>query len=199
MISLKDLNNYDIQNIDVNKLLKSSLNRKDILLNAAIIFVAAICILKILDSRNATYQSITNDIATLDKKISAIADFEKAKTKLNLSLNGLPEGLNAMNMIIETTNAMAIDNEVQISSVDPLGQESTDFYTKTTLRLKANSEHYEALGNFLKEIEDSNDNMRLESCQITAGTGDIRRREMQDDLPKVINAEFIIASIQFKK
>lgn len=191
MLTLKDIKELDLNNIDFAKLAKGFIQRKDFLLNFTLIIVTLFLLVKIYDSRKNTIQNTKTKIKALEEKINVISDYQNAQTELEKTISTLPKGLIEMDSIIEKINDFAIKYNIQISSFNPLGTENIVYYTKTGLRLAITSPSYENLGFFIHDIESSDYNFRVERWSATPAPN--------DPSAKQISSTIEITSIDFVK
>ncbi len=202
MLSLKDLKEFDVKNIDVAKLLKGIQQRTDVLINVALILGTLFFIGNIYSRRQAKVRDLTVKITALEGKIKAISDYEKSKDELSRSIDSLPKGIAESDAMVNKINEFAITHNIQILSFVPADSKATDLYSKRNLRMTIATSRYENLGLFVKDIENSGYNLRVERWSASLqGIALSRQREMQGDEPPTqqINAEIEIAAIDFKK
>lgn len=199
MITLKDLKEYDIKNVDIGKFLKTIQQRKDILAGIVLVAITLMTANDILSKERVKTRDLSQKISLLEKKIKAIDSYKKAKGQLTALVKSLPQGLPEADNIIQKVNSLAIDHDLQISSFAPSNRIENDFYNQVNLKLTVSSNDYKNLVLFIKDIEQSPYNLRVElwSAKIERKQKrTVNTTNQREALPS-ISAELELSSIYF--
>jgi hypothetical protein len=203
-MNIQELSQYDIKNIDVTKTFKTLLRRKDILANIAIVFLAIFLANQILGARKAKVQILKNEAQTLQSKVTTVSEYESESKRFSNYVSALPQGPRDINGIVNKLNEFATKNDVQIATFSPSGQTSNDLFDVVKVRINISAKNFKNIGFFIYDIENSNNNLRVESWAIGSPSTYTRRRwpkttissETKDE---TVNVEVEIASIIFKQ
>lgn len=203
MITLKDLKEYDVKNIDAAKLMKTLQQRTDIVINIALVVITLMTVNNILTKNRVKSRDLTQKISLLEKKIKAIENYEKSKKNLVGFVKSLPQGLPEADSIIQKVNALAVDRGLQISSFAPGDRTENVIYKQVSLRLNVASHEYSKLVLLTKDIERAPFNLRIQSWSAKM---EPKRRKLTklpkglnaDIEPSIINSELELSSISFQ-
>jgi len=196
MLTLKDLKDYDIKNIDIQKLVNVVVRRQDYLLNLVLVLATIFAVVKILDYQKQRAFRLEQEVVTLEKKIKAISEYESAEKDVKNFVNSFPQGLLETNNIINRINDLAVARNIQILSFDPAERNTTELYEKTNIRLVLTGDNYEDIGLFAQDIENSNDNFLVQkwSASLVENRNPVTGISQQQ-----ISVEMVISCIYFRK
>lgn len=199
MLSLSDLKNYDVKNIDATKLLRNLQSRRDILINLVVLVATLFAIAKIYENRTIAARTLNTQIKALEEKVKAIVAYEDSKAKLDQFIATLPTGLGGPSEIVEKINSLAIMHNIQIFSLAPSTTTAADTYSKIIFRLSVAAPKYEDLGQFVADIENGKHNLRVDRWTASINEPLSRERRPEEQSAKQITAEMEIAAYTFKK
>ena len=188
MLTFNDLKNYDLKNVDVNKLSKSIVQRKDVLACLGIIAVAFIVLFNMMSSYRSKIGTLNTKIKTMEKKSKVLDECTNAKKELESLVSSLPKGLSKSDEIVAKINNYAIARNILVQSFSPSGNMEGEFYTQTTIQISLLAPSYSELGNFIQEIEHSPYNIRVDRWM----------GENIQNSNEQIKAEIDVSSIAFK-
>lgn len=197
MLTLKDLSEYDIKNVDVGKLIKDLMNRKDILVNIAVILVTLFLFKKVVGVQNKTIIQLKSQTANIKEKMDALADYEAIKKQADNYIDKLPQGIGRVDNIVEKVNELAVSRGIKILSFTPSGKNKDDFYEITRVKLSIEAPRYEDAAYFVSDIEKSDLNLRVENWSISLGQRRRRGRRSIQSGEETIGFSMEIASIKF--
>lgn len=190
MLTLNDLKNYDLKNIDVAKLLGSLQQRKDILVSLAVIIATLFIINGIYTTQKGKVTTFVSRLAGSQEKQNAIQDYKQALEELNRFTRTLPEGPSDAEGILNTINELDGTRNIQISSLLPTQQENTELFKKMGMRLNCSTSSYTDLTQFISDIERSAYNLRIDQWSAVMST---------QTQPPLITIDMEIVAIKFKK
>jgi len=158
----------ETKNLDVKILIDLAKKKKNTLVIAAIILVSLLVAWKVYSGRKL-------EAVRLNRKITDITSEKKEKLALlNLckEVQGEEESLNSINQkllqeasretLIQIVSKLAAENNLTVSSYNPLGVEEKDYFYTQGLSVSLTGQ-YEELKNFLQELSDVDPAIKLDS------------------------------------
>lgn len=200
MLTLKELSS---KNFDMARFLQNLRSRRDAMLNLVIIVGTLFAMNLIFSNQKERAKNLSAQLFALDEKVKEIAALEETEREFQRFVKALPQGLTEPDVIIDKVNAFAIAYGIQIPTIGPATRENSDIFTKTSLHLTLQTSSYQNLGLFIKDIEKSEYNVRIDRWQATSTSKEtaFRRSSPQpmSDALQQINVEMDIVSIAYKK
>ena len=163
MITIKDLSEYDIKSLDVNRVFKSLLQRRDILANLFIIAITVFLSFKMYGNFKAQTAALQADTGSMIERFQVISEYEATQKSLKKFVALAPKAPTEVNTIIEEISEIASQHNVQIVSFSPNKAQDYDFYTSLNIRLSISANSYQSIGLFIRDIEKSPYNLRVEN------------------------------------
>ncbi|MFA5060226.1 MAG: type 4a pilus biogenesis protein PilO [Candidatus Omnitrophota bacterium] len=193
----RELSQIDIAKIDVGKLSQSLKQRKDILLNIAIVVATFLLAGNIFENLKVQEAKLRSDISGFATKNDAIKNYEKSRKNLDDLLASFPSGFSDAGQMMDKINEFAILHSIQISSFTPKDGQQTDFYDTVGIQLSASAASYENIAFFIRDIENSPYGLRIEhwatelDSRYTTNTGDSE--------PGSVKISITIESVKLRK
>ena len=182
MITLEEL-----QKADLKKLIKTVLEKKDVLAQVVVAGISIVVLIAILG--NPQGGQYRQEIQQLNAKISVIHDYEQGLKDQKLFLAALPKELDEDQFSAQIVD-YASQSHVNILAFSPTGKKEeglAKLSTVSTLQINIHVDKYKDFLMFLKNIEGSPFALRIDSCFLTG----------KED--KGIDAEMAIAYVSVKK
>ncbi|HOW36246.1 MAG TPA: type 4a pilus biogenesis protein PilO [Candidatus Omnitrophota bacterium] len=206
MITLKDLSEYDVKNLDIKKIVQNIRQSRELMINIVIVFTTFFLAIQIIDKSSKEISSLKIKVADLEKMSKAITEYKNADEALTLFLNASPKGLTETEAIINKINNYAIKHDIQILSFTPAQQENRENLKKTGVTFDFKANRYEDIGLFIYDIENADYNFRIEQWSASSAPPTNLREDEQakamkatdkDINPIAVNMK--IASIELKR
>jgi len=199
-MNLKEITQIDIQSINISHIILTLLKRKDLLGNVIIVIIALFVTSQIVVGRNKKLAEVKSEIFSLEGKMTAVSSLEQADKDFKDFVATLPQGPKDINSIVSKLNEFATKNEIQISTFSPSGQTTNEFYDLVKIRISIVAKSFENIGYFIYDIENSNNNLRVENLTMGGQTQYTRRRwarpgSQDDKKDDSLTAEVDIGSI----
>lgn len=206
MITLKDLSEYDVKNLDIRKIVQNIRQSRELMINIVIVFTVFFLAIHTIDRNSKAINSLKTKAADLEKKSKAIAEYKNAEEALTLFLDASPKGLTETEDIINKINNFAINHDIQILSFTPSQQDNRENFKKTGVTLDFRAKRYEDIGRFIYDIENADYNFRIEQWtassaqQVNPGeTGEINPTGKSEKNINPVAVSMKIASIELKR
>ncbi len=200
MLNVQDFQ-FDIKNIDLAHWQRQLQKHQDLFISLAIGVATLFFIMKITDENKLKLTNIETELSSLESKDKVISEYEKAKSELDAYIDSLPQGTTEFDSIINLINEFATLRNIQIQSFTPKGEKSSDYYDTASLEVSINTPNYTDLALFIKDIENSKYNLRIENWSITLKGTENRSRSPINytNLFQTINVIMELSSLNFKK
>ena len=202
------LQEYDIKNLDIVALQKNLINRKDILANIGVVFLAFIIASNINGKQKIQIRELSSEIAIQQEKTTNISQLKGIEAEFNSFASSFTEGIVNANQVIDRLDGLALARDVQILSFTPQQMPGTDFYDILSISLEISASRYSDIGFFIYDIENSAYNFRIENWVASSQSQGLSGRRRQNtrkiasakeaEKEKII-ARVIVASIKVKK
>ncbi len=201
MLTFQDLKEYDIKDIDINKIINQLKMRKDILANIVIILAVLFMAMKISGYIQKEKETLIQEINELSQKEKAVKKMNATEKDLNSIRTSLPQGPETVDDLIGKINQLATANNIQISDYTPQRSRETEFFYPIQMQLVVRADSYEQIGYFIYDLENANINLRVDNFEM--GSSSTRRSSYFSftDPPgeDKITANINIVAINFKE
>lgn len=183
MITLKDLNNIDIkdlQNIDWGAAKDRLQSRPELLINILLTIVTVFVLSSTFKKFIHKSKISKNEQVLLQEKLNAFDKLSAIQKKYRDFRNNVPEVIGD-DQLIETLSKFASRHNVQIVSFSPAKKKSNKLISLTSVEVNIASEDYESIILFVNAIESSPYSMRIQkwSGSSVSQVGDSRSRSQR--------------------
>ncbi|MDZ4243399.1 MAG: hypothetical protein U1D99_11275, partial [Candidatus Omnitrophota bacterium] len=112
---LQSIDVKDLKNLDYQKILQDVKKRPDIIISSAVVVMALLISINLVSSHFRESQSLRNDIATLERKLSVVEDYKKVRDEMDAFMAQIPAPMAEQDLINILTD-IAVKRRVQIES-----------------------------------------------------------------------------------
>ena len=200
-IDIAKMDISDLQNIDYQKLLASVRKKPDIAISISCVIIAIFLSFNIFMRVESQGKTLTTKNAEMEAKLKILTEYKTAQSELQTFLGALPPKITENNFINIITD-LAVKNNVQIDSFSPAQNRNDPVYDLTIINLSASAKNYLNVQLFIKDIENSNANIRINSWSGSKGIpqGGARRGQNQTNAEDLlINFRLDLALVTFKE
>jgi len=196
MLDIKNLGQVDIDSFQ-NRLRQ----HQELMIYIALAIATLWMTAKIIGEQNIKLATIQTELSSLSDKEKAISEYENIKSTFEKYVSSLPQGTVDLESISNLINEFARTRDIQILSFTPGGDpRPTDFYDAAYLEVNISASDYKNLVLFIRDIEHSKYNLRIENWIINLRKSDTRSRSASQApvFDETINVIMQIASLQLK-
>ena len=200
-VDIRDLAQFDLKNMDVVNTGRRLFQNPSLLIYTAMVIGTIVGVSQIFDNQRIKVKGAQAEITSLEEKDKSISVLLEAKANIEKFFETLPQGTTELDSIINTLNEFASRRNIQIQSLTPEADKSQDVYDLVQVNLAISTSNYSELGLFIKDIENSKYNLRIDSWQVNLKRPEINkmRSEGMPAMDQVFNISLKISSIKFKK
>ncbi len=180
-VDLRELSQINIKSINFPYFGQSLLQRPSLLVYIAMGIVTIIAVIQIFDKQTIKLAQIKTDLVALEEKDKAISVYEEAKTSLDKFFETLPQGTADLGTAITAINEFATRYSIQIQSLTPENERSSELSNQLLISLSIIAQNYSALGFFIRDLETSKYNLRIESWQVSLRRMEARGHSLAED------------------
>jgi hypothetical protein len=197
MFDLKKLNDIDIKdierslkNIDMKTLQDDLMKRKDIVLNIVFILVTFFGAQFLWNNTQQSLSQMKQQLTQLEEKNEIILMLEEENQKIKNFIENFPQGFPSFTAVIDRVSILADEANTTIISFSPRTPVENDLFATYQVEFSMTAPHYDNITQLLKKIEQSKENMRIDSWSASP-----EQQRGQEDFQKIIY-KIIISSIQ---
>ncbi len=198
-ISKMDIN--DLKHIDYQKLFKNIRQKPDIAISIIFPLLAIFICFNIFTKSQAQEKTTALKNTEMEEKLEIVTEYIQKQDELKSFISALPAKISE-NEFFNTITDFAAKNNVQIESFSPAQNKSDPIYDLTIINLTANAKNFSDVGFFIKDIETSKKNIRINGWTGSMGPaqGSSRRgRDQSNSEDLWINFQMDIALVTFKQ
>lgn len=139
-------------NINIKQYLDRLMNRKDAVLNIAVVIIALLIGRAVNGNLYQKVTSLQHQIETQKKVNVSVDQLQQLKVKFDDYKTSMPEDINPFT-VVEKINKLASETGIRLISVVPAEAKDKAVYLEYPLTIKLENNYFE-LANFIKKIED---------------------------------------------
>lgn len=109
---------------------------------------------------------LSADIISEAQKNKALSEIAEAQKRIMPIAKRFTRGLSA-GEVIDKLVEFAAKSDVRLTSIEPRATIRSNYYTITSIQIKVVAQ-YHKLGEFIAEIENMADNLRIENCAVSS-------------------------------
>ena len=195
MADLEKLKNIDWKNVDLNKIVQLLTDKKSSLAKAAVAVIFIGILIVLVHDYRVQGKDLREQLGKLEEKIDAVEMYGNGRKKMQAFLEALPKPLDEDQLSSQITD-YAAQNNVLVLSFSPGQKRAENLVEIITARMSVRVERYQDFLMFLKTIENSPFNLRIDSCFISMGAA---KTAMMNQQSNAIEAQMEISSVNIKK
>ncbi len=160
-MKISDLSKINIKDIDLAKIQENLLQKPDLLIQLIITGISFFILIKVVAGGLLEEKKVQEKIQELGKKVARIKAHDDLQKEYSQFLADLPPGLPTDDLMGRVTE-LAGEHSIQISNFSPPKEIKKKFHTLTILSLNVTANNYQDMVTFIRSIEESSENLRVD-------------------------------------
>ena len=193
---LLKLNNKDLGKINLADFIKGWLNRPDIFIRIILLVTTVFVTIYIYNQHNKETQRMSSTLILNKDRLAIVDKITQSQKELDDFIKKIPESIDVDSLTGKITEYASI-HKVQIISFSPADKRADRTKELVSITINILSGNYSDMVSFIKEIEDSPYNIRLESWTGKISDSALRNNFSTDESP--VEANLTISAVTFKK
>ena len=200
-MNIKDLNQLDIKNVDLNQVKDYIQKRPEILVNILLIAATIFVIIYMFTGQQKKANNLNYSTIQMKEKWEVVKSLKIIREENKKFVKDFPKTIPG-DRLIDKLSEFALLHNVQVVSFLPAKQKSNDILEYTTASLTVSSVEYSDIVSFIKDIEESPYALRIERW---SGGQQLRHTNRRGSSPQeepskdIIVAQIDIGSIKLKQ
>lgn len=197
-IDIRKMDINELQNIDYQKLLSGVGKKPDTAISIVLVLLGILFSFNLLMKSQSEKKAIQNKIVEMQTKLEIVTQYKKAEEELENFIKNQPPKMTEDGFINKITD-FAVKNSIQIESFSPAQNKSDPVYDLTSINLTASAADFNDVGLFIKDIENSKSNIRINNWSGNMGVSKNASRINEDTAQSRVNFRLDIALVTFKQ
>lgn len=191
----------DLKKVDFGQFLSNFEKNQNLVVRIILVIISLFLILRFIIIGQTEMGGIKTKIQKSEQKIELINKHNKAVQDYDEFFKKLPTGIPSSQIINKLTD-FAETRDILILNFSLSATKQTEFYELGSISLKVVAPSYAGLVFFLKDIENSPDNLRIDNLVTSVDKSEndfYQNSDSPESLTEKIQAQMDVSSIKFKK
>ncbi len=200
-IDISKLDIKDLQNINYQKILTDIRKKPDLAISIAFPLIALFICFHLFTKSQADSKLLLNKNIEMEGKLKIVEEYLQTDTQLKEFIKNQPAELSE-NQFYNMMTDFATQNHIKVESFTPSQNKADPTCDLISINIKANTKNFSDVGRFIKSIENSSSNIRIDSWTASMGplqAGGYRDRNLSNHEDLWINFQLDITLVTFKQ
>ena len=162
MIDLNKLSQFNVNDIDTEKIVSVLLEHQNTLIKVLLVAVSLFFLVNMFNGHRLKEQNLRKQMSDVQDKLLAIKTRDASTGELNSFMSAFPKKLNEFELIGIVSNC-AKSNHISIPSLSPSLSKDMGLFDEIDIGFVAQADSFKEMELFLRKVEESNASIRIDS------------------------------------